>query len=142
MRNKELFDDVTYQFFDLEPKTIMNINNRIANDLGFNIMHIFDNHDEDTVNIIFSGKTAVGVLRMAQADNSNYNIKHDFVRIDGHGNLKSAYACNIRTLTFEPELMVDWLIRHPEEAKEFGINVAIDKDNEPGAPGVFAGDLF
>lgn len=87
-------------------------------------------------------KPANGVLRMAQADNSNYNIKHDFVRIDGHGNLKSAYACNIRTLTFEPELIVDWLIRHPEEAEEFGINIAIDKDNELVAPGVFAGDLF
>lgn len=122
MRNKELFDDVMNQLKCLEPKNIMHLNNQIADDLQFDIMRVFDNHDEEKVNEIFREMTPVDVLRMAQAT-GDYNIAHDFARFDGYGDLISSR--NICNLVFNYELIADWLIRHSKKAKKFGIRIAI-----------------
>ena len=48
------------------------------------------------------------------------------MKIMNHGNLISSNC--ISDLTFDYELMVDYPINHPEEAKDFGID--LEEDDE------------
>ena len=125
MRNETLFEELMYQLkVHVHTEDIMNLNNRIAEDLQFDWMYVYDNQDEDVVNDILYQKTPIEILRMASS--GEYNVGHDFVRFNGYGNLISSNC--ISDLTFDYDLMVDWIIRHPEEAKDFGID--LEEDDE------------
>ena len=120
MRNEPLFEQLMYYIkVHLHNDDIMNLNNRIAEDLQFDWMYVYDNQDEDVINDILDTKNPIEILRMASS--GEYNVGHDFVRFNGYGNLISSNC--ISDLTFDYELMVDWIIKHPEEAKSFGINL-------------------
>lgn len=125
MRNESLFEELMYQLkVHVHTEDIMNLNNRIAEDLRFDWMYVYDNQDEDVINDILYHKKPIEILRMASS--GEYNVGHDFVRFNGYGNLISSNC--ISDLTFDYELMVDWVINHPEEAKDFGID--IEEDDE------------
>ena len=125
MRNESLFKELMYYIkVHLHNDDIMNLNNRIAEDLRFDWMYVYDNQDEDVINDILDTKNPIEILRMASS--GEYNVGHDFVRFNGYGNLISSNC--ISDLTFDYELMVDWIIKHPEEAKDFGID--LDEDDE------------
>ena len=125
MRDESLFEQLMYYIkVHLHNDDIMNLNNRIAEDLRIDWMYIYDNQDEDVINDILDTKTPIEILRMASS--GEYNVGHDFVRFNGYGNLISSNC--ISDLTFDYELMVDWIIKHPEEAKDFGID--IEEDDE------------
>ena len=120
MRNESLFEQLmVYIKVHLHNDDIMNLNNRIAEDLQFDWMYVYDNQDEDVINDILDTKNPIEILRMASS--GEYNVGHDFVRFNGYGNLISSNR--ISDLTFDYELMVDWIIKHPEEAKGFGIGL-------------------
>ena len=120
MRNESLFEQLmVYIKVHLHNDDIMNLNNRIAEDLQFDWMYVYDNQDEDAINDILDTKNPIEILRMASS--GEYNVGHDFVRFNGYGNLISSNC--ISDLTFDYELMVDWIIKHPEEAKDFGIDL-------------------
>ena len=120
MQNETLFEQLMHQLkVHVHTKDIMNLNNRIAEDLRFDWMYVYDNQDEDVINDILDTKNPIEILRMASS--GEYNVGHDFVRFNGYGNLISSNC--ISDLTFDYELMVDWIIKHPEEAKSFGINL-------------------
>ena len=120
MRNDPLFEQLmNYIKVYLHNDDIMNLNNRIAEDLRFDWMYVYDNQDEDVINDILDTKNPIEILRMASS--GEYNVGHDFVRFNGYGNLISSNC--ISDLTFDYELMVDWIIKHPEEAKDFGIDL-------------------
>ena len=120
MRNESLFEQLmVYIKVHLHNDDIMNLNNRIAEDLQFDWMYVYDNQDEDVINDILDTKNPIEILRMASS--GEYNVGHDFVRFNGYGNLISSNC--ISDLTFDYELMVDWIIKHPEEAKDFGIDL-------------------
>ena len=120
MRNETLFEQLMYYIkVHLHNDDIMNLNNRIAEDLQFDWMYVYDNQDEDVINDILDTKNPIEILRMASS--GEYNVGHDFVRFNGYGNLISSNC--ISDLTFDYELMVDWIIKHPEEAKGFGIDL-------------------
>ena len=120
MRNESLFERLmVYIKVHLHNDDIMNLNNRIAEDLQFDWMYVYDNQDEDAINDILDTKNPIEILRMASS--GEYNVGHDFVRFNGYGNLISSNC--ISDLTFDYELMVDWIIKHPEEAKGFGIDL-------------------
>ena len=120
MRNEPLFEQLMlYIKVYLHNDDIMNLNNRIAEDLQFDWMYVYDNQDEDVINDILDTKNPIEILRMASS--GEYNVGHDFVRFNGYGNLISSNC--ISDLTFDYELMVDWIIKHPEEAKSFGIEL-------------------
>ena len=125
MRNESLFEQLMC-YIKLYPHkdVIMNLNNRIAEDLQFDWMYVYDNQDEDVINDILDTKNPIEILRMASS--GEYNVGHDFVRFNGYGNLISSNC--ISDLTFDYELMVDWIINHPEEAKDFGID--LEEDDE------------
>ena len=125
MRDESLFEQLMYYIkVHLHNDDIMNLNNRIAEDLRIDWMYIYDNQDEDVVNDILYHKKPIEILRMASS--GEYNVGHDFVRFNGYGNLISSNC--ISDLTFDYELMVDWIIKHPEEAKDFGID--LEEDDE------------
>lgn len=125
MRNETLFEELMYQLkVHVHTEDIMNLNNRIAEDLQFDWMYVYDNQDENVVNDILYQKTPIEILRMASSE--EYNVGHDFVRFNGYGNLISSNC--ISDLTFDYELMVDWIIKHPEEAEDFGID--LEEDDE------------
>ena len=125
MRNESLFEALMYYIkVHLHNDDIMNLNNRIAEDLRFDWMYVYDNQDEDVINDILDTKNPIEILRMASS--GEYNVGHDFVRFNGYGNLISSNRISV--LTFDYELMVDWIIKHPEEAKDFGID--LDEDDE------------
>ena len=125
MRNESLFEQLMYYIkVHLHNDDIMNLNNRIAEDLRIDWMYIYDNQDEDVVNDILYHKKPIEILRMPSS--GEYNVGHDFVRFNGYGNLISSNC--ISDLTFDYDLMVDWIIKHPEEAKDFGID--LDEDDE------------
>ena len=125
MRNESLFEALMYYIkVHLHNDDIMNLNNRIAEDLRIDWMYVYDNQDEDVINDILDTKNPIEILRMASS--GEYNVGHDFVRFNGYGNLISSNC--ISDLTFDYELMVDWIIKHPEEAKDFGID--LDEDDE------------
>lgn len=125
MRDESLFEELMYQLkVHVHTEDIMNLNNRIAEDLRFDWMYIYDNQDEDVINDILYQKTPIEILRMASS--GEYNVGHDFVRFNGYGNLISSNC--ISDLTFDYELMVDWIINHPEEAEDFGID--LEEDDE------------
>ena len=125
MRDESLFEQLMYYIkVHLHNDDIMNLNNRIAEDLRIDWMYIYDNQDEDVINDILDTKNPIEILRMASS--GEYNVGHDFVRFNGYGNLISSNC--ISDLTFDYELMVDWIIKHPEEAKDFGID--LDEDDE------------
>ena len=120
MRDESLFEQLMYYIkVHLHNDDIMNLNNRIAEDLRFDWMYVYDNQDEDVINDILDTKNPIEILRMASS--GEYNVGHDFVRFNGYGNLISSNC--ISDLTFDYELMVDWIIKHPEEAKDFGIDL-------------------
>ena len=120
MRDESLFEQLMYYIkVHLHNDDIMNLNNRIAEDLRFDWMYVYDNQDEDVINDILDTKNPIEILRMASS--GEYNVGHDFVRFNGYGNLISSNR--ISDLTFDYELMVDWIIKHPEEAKDFGIDL-------------------
>ena len=125
MRNESLFEALMYYIkVHLHNDDIMNLNNRIAEDLRFDWMYVYDNQDEDVINDILDTKNPIEILRMASS--GEYNVGHDFVRFNGYGNLISSNC--ISDLTFDYERMADWIIKHPEEAKDFGID--LDEDDE------------
>ena len=125
MRDESLFEQLMYYIkVHLHNDDIMNLNNRIAEDLRIDWMYIYDNQDEDVINDILYQKKPIEILRMASS--GEYNVGHDFVRFNGYGNLISSNR--ISDLTFDYELMVDWIIKHPEEAKDFGID--LEEDDE------------
>ena len=125
MCDESLFEQLMYYIkVHLHNDDIMNLNNRIAEDLQFDWMFVYDNQDEDVINDILDTKNPIEILRMASS--GEYNVGHDFVRFNGYGNLISSNC--ISDLTFDYELMVDWIIKHPEEAKDFGID--LDEDDE------------
>ena len=125
MRDESLFEQLMYYIKDhLHNDDIMNLNNRIAEDLRIDWMYIYDNQDEDVINDILYQKNPIEILRMSSS--GEYNVGHDFVRFNGYGNLISSNC--ISDLTFDYDLMVDWIIKHPEEAKDFGID--LDEDDE------------
>ena len=120
MRDESLFEQLMlYIKVYLHNDDIMNLNNRIAEDLRIDWMYVYDNQDEDVINDILDTKNPIEILRMASS--GEYNVGHDFVRFNGYGNLISSNC--ISDLTFDYELMVDWIIKHPEEAKYFGIDL-------------------
>ena len=120
MRDETLFEQLMYYIkVHLHNDDIMNLNNRIAEDLRIDWMYVYDNQDEDVINDILDTKNPIEILRMASS--GEYNVGHDFVRFNGYGNLISSNC--ISDLTFDYELMVDWIIKHPEEAKDFGIDL-------------------
>ena len=125
MRNETLFEELMYQLkVHVHTEDIMNLNNRIAEDLRFDWMYIYDNQDEDVINDILYQKKPIEILRMASS--GEYNVGHDFVRFNGYGNLISSNC--ISDLTFDYELMADWVINHPDEAEDFGID--LEEDDE------------
>ena len=125
MRNESLFEELmVYIKVHLHNDDIMNLNNRIAEDLRFDWMYVYDNQDEDVINDILDTKNPIEILRMASS--GEYNVGHDFVRFNGYGNLISSNC--ISDLTFDYELMADWIINHPEEAEDFGID--LEEDDE------------
>ena len=125
MRNESLFEQLMC-YIKLYPHkdVIMNLNNRIAEDLQFDWMYVYDNQDEDVINDILDTKNPIEILRMASS--GEYNVGHDFVRFNGYGNLISSNC--ISDLTFDYELMADLIINHPEEAEDFGID--LEEDDE------------
>ena len=126
MRDESLFEQLMYYIkVHLHNDDIMNLNNRIAEDLRIDWMYVYDNQDEDVVNDILYQKKPIEILRMASS--GEYNVGHDFVRFNGYGNLISSNC--ISDLTFDYDLMVDWIIKHPEEAKDFGIDLEEDDED-------------
>ena len=125
MRDESLFEQLMYYIkVHLHNDDIMNLNNRIAEDLQIDWMYIYDNQDEDVINDILYQKKPIEILRMSSS--GEYNVGQDFVRFNGYGNLISSNC--VSDLTFDYELMVDWIIKHPEEAKDFGID--LEEDDE------------
>ena len=124
MLYEDVFSEVMVQVRSLHPYELMCLNNAIADDTYFDTMYIFENRDE-TIDEVLCGKTPMDILRTAEA--GSYSVGHKFARFNGYGNLISSNR--IGDLTFDYELMVDWIIKHPEEAKDFGIDLE-ERDSE------------
>ena len=123
MLYEDVFSEVMMQVRSLHPEDLMCLNNAIADDTYFDTMYIFENRDE-TIDEVLCGKTPMEILRTAEA--GSYSVGHKFARFNGYGNLISSNC--ISDLTFDYELMADWIINHPEEAKDCGID--LEEDNE------------
>ena len=79
MRDENLFEQLMYYIkVHLHNDDIMNLNNRIAEDLRIDWMYVYDNQDEDVVNDILYHKKPIEILRMSSS--GEYNVGHDFVR--------------------------------------------------------------
>lgn len=124
MLYEDVFSEVMMQVRSLHPYELMCLNNAIADDTNFDTMYIFENRDE-TIDEVLCGKTPMEILRMAEV--GSYSVGHKFARFNGYGNLIS--SDNITDLSFDFELMTEWLIKNPEKALEFGIEIPLDEDD-------------
>ena len=125
MLYEDVFSEVMMQVRSLHPEDLMCLNNAIADDTYFDTMYIFENRDE-TIDEVLCGKTPMEILRTAEA--GSYSVGHKFARFNGYGNLISSDY--VTDLSFDFELMTDWLIKNPDKAPEFGIEIPLDEEDE------------